>query len=208
MDLGYKNAVKAVRFINALRAQKVKRNLSRAGVELDQVTCSHRLMVRHQTNRALGPMNFSVGRQSRLEGAFTLAGDGVISIGSYCSFRGGVRLSAKTRISIGDHVFAAEDVFITDNDNHPTSPAYRKEMTLTPPSSPSWKITDSVASSPVTIGDNVWLGKSAIVLKGVTIGTGSIVAAGAVVTKDIPPFSIAAGNPAKVVKTIENDLKS
>nr|WP_051254704.1 CatB-related O-acetyltransferase [Halobacillus kuroshimensis] len=54
--------------------------------------------------------------------------------------------------------------------------------------------------SPVTIRDNVWLGAHAIVLDGVTIGEGAIVAAGAVVTKDVPPYAIAAGVPAKVIR--------
>lgn len=53
---------------------------------------------------------------------------------------------------------------------------------------------------PVTIGDDVWLGKRVIILPGVTIGEGSVIAAGAVVTKDVPPYSIVGGVPAKVIK--------
>jgi acetyltransferase-like isoleucine patch superfamily enzyme len=60
---------------------------------------------------------------------------------------------------------------------------------------------------PVVLEDNVWIGDSAIICKGVTIGKNSIVGAGSVVTKDVPPNSIFAGNPAKLVKTIdENDF--
>ena len=55
----------------------------------------------------------------------------------------------------------------------------------------------------MVIEDNVWIGQYSTVLKGVTIGRGSIVATKAVVTKDVPPYSIVAGNPAKVVKYIE-----
>ncbi|CAN8070770.1 unnamed protein product [Agarophyton chilense] len=58
-------------------------------------------------------------------------------------------------------------------------------------------------AQPVTIGSNVWLGGKAIILPGVTIGEGSIIGAGSVVTKDIPPFSMAVGNPARVVKELE-----
>ncbi|MOA49611.1 2,3,4,5-tetrahydropyridine-2,6-dicarboxylate N-acetyltransferase [compost metagenome] len=57
-------------------------------------------------------------------------------------------------------------------------------------------------SSPVFIEDNVWIGEKAVILKGVRIGHNSIVAAGAVVTKNVPPFSIVAGVPAKVIKTV------
>ena len=59
-------------------------------------------------------------------------------------------------------------------------------------------------TKPVVLEDNVWIGDSAIICKGVTIGENSIIGAGAVVTKNVPPNSIFAGNPAKLVKTLEN----
>ena len=61
----------------------------------------------------------------------------------------------------------------------------------------------STISKPVKIGDRVWIGIAATILPGVTIGENSIVAAGAVVTKDVPPNTIVAGNPAKVVKKLD-----
>ncbi len=63
----------------------------------------------------------------------------------------------------------------------------------------------NVNTKPIHIKSNAWIGFNAIILKGVTIGEGAIVAAGSVVTKDVPPFTIVAGNPAKVVKHINND---
>ncbi|NCU88000.1 MAG: acyltransferase, partial [Proteobacteria bacterium] len=59
-------------------------------------------------------------------------------------------------------------------------------------------------TKPVIFEDNVWIGDSAIICKGVTIGKNSIIGAGAVVTKDVPPNSIFAGNPAKLVKTLDD----
>lgn len=59
-----------------------------------------------------------------------------------------------------------------------------------------------VSTTPVTIGDDIWIGANAVVLPGVTIGAHSVVAAGAVVTKDIPPHSLVAGVPAKIIKQI------
>lgn len=55
-------------------------------------------------------------------------------------------------------------------------------------------------AKPVTVGDDVWIGQRALILPGVSIGTGAIVAAGSVVTRDVPPFAVVAGNPAKVIK--------
>ena len=60
-----------------------------------------------------------------------------------------------------------------------------------------------VRSAPIVIEDRAWIGFNAIILKGVTIGEGSVVAAGAVVTKDVEPYTVVAGNPARVVKRLE-----
>lgn len=62
--------------------------------------------------------------------------------------------------------------------------------------------TDDEYGKPITIGDNCWLGGNVIVLPGVNIGSGSVIGAGSVVTHDIPPSSLAYGNPAKVVRKI------
>ncbi|HEF0022488.1 TPA: acyltransferase [Citrobacter amalonaticus] len=65
----------------------------------------------------------------------------------------------------------------------------------------------AVNSKPIVIGNNAWLGFDVVVLKGVTIGEGAIIGARSVVTRDIPPWSVAVGNPAKVVKYIPEDLR-
>ncbi len=57
-------------------------------------------------------------------------------------------------------------------------------------------------ASPITIQDNVWIGGKVCILPGVTIGEGAVIGAGSVVTKDIPPYSLAVGNPAKVIRKI------
>ena len=62
---------------------------------------------------------------------------------------------------------------------------------------------DKKIMKPVLIGNNVWVGCRAIILKGVTIGEGAVVAAGAVVTKDVPPFTLVAGNPARVIREVK-----
>jgi acetyltransferase-like isoleucine patch superfamily enzyme len=159
----------------------------------------------HVSDPASTPI--AIGSHVWLDAGVTIFGQGRLTIGSYCSFRSGTFIGVNRSIEIGDHVYGAEQVYLCDNNNHPSSPRARREMTKSPPNTPPWKWTrDDVVSAPIVIEDCVWLGRYAMILKGVRIGRGSIVAAGAVVTKSAPPFSVIAGNPARVVKTLENDL--
>ncbi len=95
---------------------------------------------------------------------------------------------AAESIVIGDACMIAHGVYISDADWHGI-----------------YDRAEPVGNTkPVVLEDNVWIGDSAIICKGVTIGENSIIGAGAVVTKNVPPNSIFAGNPAKLVKTLEN----
>ncbi len=114
-------------------------------------------------------------------------GRGRIEIGDYCLLSPGARISAAEEIRIGDGVMLANGVYITDSDWHGIyDRSQRPEQDF-----------------PVRIEDNVWLGDHATVLKGVTIGENSVVAARAVVVSDVPPNVIVAGNPATVVKELD-----
>ena len=62
-----------------------------------------------------------------------------------------------------------------------------------------------MAEEPITIGDDVWIGAHVLIMPGVTVGQGSILAAGSIVTKDVPEYSVAGGNPAKVIRSRKND---
>lgn len=111
---------------------------------------------------------------------------GGIAIGDYCLICPGVRISSAYNITIGDNCMFAHKAFITDADWH--------------------GVYDRVSigkREPINIEDNVWVGDSAIVCKGVTIGENSIVGAGAVVTSDVPQNTIVAGNPARIVRQLD-----
>jgi acetyltransferase-like isoleucine patch superfamily enzyme len=114
---------------------------------------------------------------------------GRIKIGKYCLLSAGVRISAATEIIIGDNCMMAQRVYITDADWHDI---YDRSMFIG-------------KSAAVRIGNNVWIGDSAIVCKGVFIGDNSVIGAGSVVVKDIPPNVMAAGNPAVVLKQLDTD---
>ena len=113
-------------------------------------------------------------------------------------------IGAVNKITIGNRVVISNHVHIYDNNNHPTSPEIRSRMSIGGFDGDAWRWKHS-KNSPIVIEDNVWIGEYSAVMKGVRIGEGSIVAAHAVVTKDVPPYSIVAGNPAKVVKTIDHE---
>ena len=105
-----------------------------------------------------------------------------ILIGNNCGFSG-VTIGAFEKIVISDDVKCGANVVITDSDWHLDDVRIKR-------------------SKPVLINKNVWIGLNTIILKGVSIGENSVIGAGSVVTKDIPANCIAAGNPCKIIKTI------
>lgn len=107
-----------------------------------------------------------------------------IEIGNNCGFSGTI-IGAFKFIKIGNNVRCGANTLITDSDWHLDDPRSGKP-------------------SDVIIEDNVWLGEGVKVLKGITIGTNSVIGAGSIVTKDIPNNVIAAGNPCKIIKQIHN----
>jgi acetyltransferase-like isoleucine patch superfamily enzyme len=126
-------------------------------------------------------------RKVRLTVWSDLRGKGSIAIGRCCLICPGVRISAATEIRIGESCMLAHGAFVTDSDWHGV---YDRSL-------PVGKTV------PVEIGRNVWIGDSALVCKGVRIGDNSIVGAGSVVVRDIPPNAVAAGNPAVVLKELD-----
>ena len=112
---------------------------------------------------------------------------GGVTIGDAVLLAPGVRISACDHITIGDSCLIANGVYITDSDWHGLYDRVERPLKKTP----------------VSIGCNVWLGDHATVLKGVSIGDNSVVAAQSVVTRDVPENVVVAGNPAVVVKQLD-----
>ena len=104
---------------------------------------------------------------------------------------GGALIARSKAIRIGERCMLAPNVTIFDSDFHISWPPEKRHNT--------WE-TDIDAD--VTLERNVWVGTGAIILKGVTIGENSVIAAGSVVVHDIPPNCVAGGNPARVIKSL------
>jgi acetyltransferase-like isoleucine patch superfamily enzyme len=104
----------------------------------------------------------------------------------------GSTINATTTITIGDNVLIGSGCIITDTDSHPLGieDRIRNDYSKT-------------KSSPIVICNNVFIGARSIILKGVTIGEGAIIGAGSILSSNVPPFSIYAGNPAKFIKKVE-----
>lgn len=133
--------------------------------------------------------------------SFAVKGKGACTIGDY-SLLNGVMVMCEEEITIGSHCLISWNVGIADSDFHPLDPDQRKKdcMSLNPYTCHQPRPT--IPTKPVHIGNNVWIGMNAIILKGVTIGENSVVGAGAVVVHDVPPNVVVAGNPAKIVKQL------
>ena len=115
----------------------------------------------------------------------TLTAGAFLEIGSDCFFNDGVNICATKKIVIKDHCKLADNVMIYDTNFHHIQEG------------------DEIVCAEVVISRNVWIGAGAIILPGVKIGEHSVIGAGSVVTHDIPAKVVAAGNPAKVIRSIE-----
>ena len=110
-------------------------------------------------------------------------------IGADFGMTGG-SLVCDERITIGDRVWVGANTVITDSDFHPLDPTTRMASPL------------AADTAPVTIADDVFIGMNALILKGVSVGSGAVVGAGSVVARDVPAGAIVAGNPARVLRML------
>lgn len=139
--------------------------------------------------------------------------EGEISIGNN-TWIGDCTLLCNTKILIGNNVFISWGGYICDNNSHSIDyrerenditsilDDYRNGRDLL--ANKNWKV---VSTKSIKIEDHVWIGMNCIILKGVTIGEGAIVAAGSVVSKDVPSWTIVGGNPARVLKDLPKELR-
>src|SRR4051794_33690532 len=152
----------------------------------------------------------SVGENCLLNGSFIFeASTGEISLGDRCYIGANSSILCRSRVSLGNDVTVAWDVTIYDHDSH--SMDWRDRAKAVQLFYERYGNSDcfdrldwtNVRSAPILISDRVWIGFGATILKGVTIGEGAIVASRSVVTQDVEPYTIVAGNPAREVRKLE-----
>lgn len=138
-------------------------------------------IVSSQSNHEIGISNKCV---------FTTRYGGNIAIGDNSNINGAT-IRSYDAITIGSNVWITAGCYIMDSDGHPVDSDKRASEEL-----------QYIKTKPIVIADNVWIGIQTIILPGVTIGKNSVIGAGSVVTKDVPPDTLAAGNPASVIKSL------
>lgn len=151
------------------------------------------------------PANIVIGKNTHIRGELlTMKYGGKIEIGDNCFIGEHSRIWSGESVKIGSHVLISHNVNISDTDTHEVDHLERAAGFIQLVKVGQPKDKGSIKTKAVVIGDHVWISFNAIILKGVTIGKGSIIAAGAVVTKDVPDFCMVAGNPAAIIKNLIN----
>ena len=157
-----------------------------------------------------GSIYLETGKHCVLDGSYIFEKEtGMITIGDRVHI-GGSELISVNEIKIDDDVTIAWGCLIYDHNSHSVNWEERRNDTeqeykdimngLSPIHNKNWNV---VKSAPIHICSKAWIGARAIILKGVTIGEGAVVAAGSVVTKDVEPWTIVGGNPAQLIKRLQ-----
>jgi acetyltransferase-like isoleucine patch superfamily enzyme len=143
----------------------------------------------------------TIGDGVTIDGILEVYENGSLFIDSY-TFFGNSRIFCANSIRIGKGCWIADHVFLMDSDLHPISSKRRLQDAIDFSKGIFPDVYKDIPNSPTIIGDSVWIGVNSVILKGVKVGEGAVIGAGSVVTKDVPAWTIVAGNPAQVIREI------
>lgn len=156
-------------------------------------------------NTCKNPDDIVIGEHTHIKGELDCDYGGKLKIGNWSYVGHLSRILSWDSVSIGNYVLISHMVDIIDSDTHTVNVKERRAHIESILGGKDYPKTESRVgeSKPIVIEDDVWIGLKATILKGVRIGQGAIIAAGAVVTKDVEPWTVVAGNPARVVRELE-----
>ena len=156
-------------------------------------------------NDSNDPSKIIIGKDSHIQGELNVFNyGGKIQIGDNTYIGKDSRIWSGDYITIGNNVLISHCCNIIDTDSHEINHIERAERYKDLIKQGPWRTKGSIQSKPIIIKDYAWISFNVTVLKGVTIGTGSIIGANSVVTKDVPDYALVIGNPAKIVKNLNN----
>lgn len=169
-----------------------------------EIDLPDKLMINWKDVSIVESSTLKIGNQSIIKGVLSIQKENSSLIIGENSFIGGRSIIVATEsVEVGSNVLISHDCYITDTAGHSFDAEIRRNDI--PNRWNGFKDWDVVKSAPIYIRDDSWIGPKVIILKGVEIGEGAIVAAGSVVTKDVEAFTIVAGVPAKFIKRIEKN---
>jgi acetyltransferase-like isoleucine patch superfamily enzyme len=166
---------------------------------------SARLISSGRVSNILGQRDaISIGANSVLGGDLRTYGHGGnIRIGEWVFIGSGTSIWSADRIVIGDRVLIAHNVTIIDNNSHPLDSELRFEQMKSILTVGHPRHGTGIESTPVIIGNNVWISYGVSILRGVTIGEGAVIGAGSMIKHDVEPWTVVAGNPAVVIRRLK-----
>ena len=144
------------------------------------------------------------GASSYLGTMFDVGPCGRVRLGDFALVHG-ARIICDAEVVIGDHALISWNVVLMDTYRLSADPLVRRRELSAVSAGRPRVLAGAAEARPVVVGAGAWLGFDVVVLPGVTVGEGSIVGAKSVVTKDVPPYTVAAGNPARVVRAITTE---
>ena len=156
--------------------------------------------------RSEEPVGVCIGRAAStyLGTMFDVGPRGRVSLGDYALVHG-ARIICDAEVEIGDYALISWNVVLMDSYRVPLDPAERRRELRRVPGRLPRHLAGGGLGRPIRIGRNVWIGFDACVLPGVNIGEGAIVGARSVVAQDVAPFTVVAGNPARVIRRLDEE---
>jgi acetyltransferase-like isoleucine patch superfamily enzyme len=167
-------------------------------------TCGTGTRFRGTAQKRGTPSRIEVGDDCLIDGHLIVeAPNGIVRVGSNVSIGNASLLIAVNSVIVEDDVLISYECIVVDSDNHSLRYSQRKhDLREWFAGRHDWS---KVATKPVRICKGAWLGARVIVTKGVTVGEGAVCGMGSVVTRDVPPYTVVAGNPARVIKELPPD---
>jgi acetyltransferase-like isoleucine patch superfamily enzyme len=166
-------------------------------------SCGRNSVIQGYVDARGGGNNIAIGDECTLQGLLVVENDSAeIRVGNNVFIGAATVLDCAMRIELEDDVLVSYQCLLIDSNNHSNDAQLRRnDLPDVKHGRPyNWK---AIPSAPIRICRGAWIGARAIILKGVTVGEGAIVGAGSVVTKNVEPYTIVAGNPARVVRRLE-----
>lgn len=153
--------------------------------------------------RSRASIGLRIGRGASLDKTVLDVGpNGRVSLGE-CAFVSSARIICDSEVEIGDHALIGWSVVIMDTYRVPMNVVMRRHALERILLQPERRLENAAEARPVRIGPNVWIGFEATILPGVIIGEGAVIGARSVVTENVPPFTVVAGNPSRIVRVLD-----